>query len=213
MRLSAQHRQDLYDAIINAFADRNELERTLGLRLNVNLDLISPTPSLPDAAFESIQWAEREGRVEELIAALSAAKPRNTSLSELARQLANNSVAPGAQPQTPDQEPNHGSIPPAPAVDLNDLPPELRRQLYNALLAAFPTPGGLALVLKLHLDTTLAEITSANGLNNQTLDVITWVCAQGQLERFIRGALTENPGNPALQRFARAVGILPAANP
>jgi hypothetical protein len=207
VKLSVQQNQGLYDAIVAAFANRNELKRTLGLRLGVKLDSISGGTGLEDATYDLLEWAEREERMEELVSALSAAKPRNRYFSDLAAQLASsptNSPVPIQVTPPPIQDTT-----PPPVVDLNNLTPQLRRQLYLALLDAFPTPGDLERMLKFGLDTHLATITTASGLKNQVLDVITSVCARGQLEQFVRGALEDNPGSPPLRRFAQDVGIVP----
>lgn len=97
-------------------------------------------------------------------------------------------------------------------VDLNNLTIEHQRQFYNALLSAFPSPEALNLVLRLGVGTPLANITTANGLENMVLDVLTWTVSQGKVKDLLQAALEQNPGNPTLQQFARSAGIVARPN-
>ena len=87
MTLNGPQRRTLHKVMVDAFRDRNELERMVSLNLNERLNLISGVTDLEHTVFELIQWAESEGRIEDLITALHAAKPRNAHFRELATQF------------------------------------------------------------------------------------------------------------------------------
>ena len=86
-KLNAQQKQELYEAIVSAFEDRNELERMVYFRLDMKLNLITPNPDFKHSVFELIDWANREGRIDDLIAGARAFKPENPDLRNFAERL------------------------------------------------------------------------------------------------------------------------------
>ena len=87
MKLTGQQRQRLNSGIVDAFDNRDELGRAVRYGLNERLNLIAPSPDFEQSVFELVEWAEREGRVEELVNALRAANPGNAGLREVAEEL------------------------------------------------------------------------------------------------------------------------------
>jgi len=83
------------------------------------------------------------------------------------------------------------------------------RQLYEALLSAFPSEPALRQLVRFELNQNLRFIVSNSGsLETIALDLIEWVTAHGKLEQLIRGALDTNPDNPQLRMVATQLGIL-----
>jgi hypothetical protein len=86
------------EALTAAF-DRAGLEQLLAFELDEDLDRIAGDGPLPDVVFDLVRWAERQGRVLELVAAGRAANPGNDEVQAVANEL---------QP------------PPAPKLDLSE---------------------------------------------------------------------------------------------
>src|SRR4051794_28574707 len=81
------------------------------------------------------------------------------------------------------------------------------RQLYDALLDAFPSEDELRKLVLFELDQNLRSIATGSTLSAMMLDLISWAEAHGRLERLIQGAQNTNPDNPRLRAF---IGQLPA---
>jgi len=73
----------LQRALLAAFK-REGLERMLRLKMNVHLDHIARNGSLTDLVYDVIDWADREGRVGELVRVAVASVPGNPCLQEFA---------------------------------------------------------------------------------------------------------------------------------
>lgn len=85
------------DALVAAF-DRSELEQLTRIDLEENLEAIAGTGKLSVVAFELVTWAQRTGRVSDLLAAAQTRRSTNTALAALAQELG---VAPAAKPDAP----------------------------------------------------------------------------------------------------------------
>jgi len=89
------------NALIAAF-DRSELEQLTRIDLEENLEAIAGAGKLSVVAFELVTWAQRTGRVSELLAAAQSRRPTNAALAALAQELG---VAPAAKPDAPSSTP------------------------------------------------------------------------------------------------------------
>ena len=78
----------------------------------------------------------------------------------------------------------------------------LRRQVYAALLNAFPTEAALGRMLTLGMDMSLARVAGNGSLSDQTMEVIVWAESQDRVEELMRAAQAENPGNRDLKAAA-----------
>ncbi|MDQ5825424.1 MAG: effector-associated domain EAD1-containing protein [Chloroflexota bacterium] len=87
MKVDIQFLEELYEAIRGALEDRVELKHMVGLRLAENLDRITLDLDFPAACRALVMWAERQGRVEELVRAASAHKPHDAALRGLAEKV------------------------------------------------------------------------------------------------------------------------------
>lgn len=109
----------LAEAIQGAY-DRDELRRALRLGMNETLDALVADRSFQHQVFELIEWAERRGRLEELVACLHArnqgnkllaavygdvVKPQAPPSAPLPNAGASAAAQPAAQPSTPPAEP------------------------------------------------------------------------------------------------------------
>jgi hypothetical protein len=90
---------------------------------------------------------------------------------------------------------------------LQTLTTQQRKQLYNALLSAFPARSDLARMIGFGLNENLDAIAGGTSLSDTVFNLIQWATAQGRLEDLINAALSDNPGNPALKTFAAEVGL------
>jgi hypothetical protein len=97
---------------------------------------------------------------------------------------------------------------PSPSISLTQLTGPPRKQLYDALLSAFPTASDLGRMVTFGLNENLARITTGSSLGDMVLSLMTWAQAQGRMEDLVRAALADNPGNAALQAFATAAGLV-----
>jgi hypothetical protein len=86
LRFSAVQKSRFARVLLEAF-DRNGLETMLRYRLNVQLDSISFSRDLRNTAENVIDWADRHGELERLLAAALVSNPRNRSLLEFASEL------------------------------------------------------------------------------------------------------------------------------
>lgn len=75
---------------------------------------------------------------------------------------------------------------------------KLRRQLYLALLNAFPTRQQLAKMVTFGLDANLNAISGGDQADCW-FELIEWSITRGALDRLLQAALDENPDNPTLQ--------------
>ncbi len=85
------------DALVAAF-DRSELEQLTRIDLEQNLEAIAGSGKLSVVVFELVTWAQRTGRVGDLLTAAQRRRPTNTALAALAQELG---VAPAANPSAP----------------------------------------------------------------------------------------------------------------
>lgn len=77
--------KELLDALLSAFGEA-ELARMVRLQMNKNLAAIAGGANLTDITFNLIQWAERTGRLRELLVAAYAANKGNAKLKALAQK-------------------------------------------------------------------------------------------------------------------------------
>lgn len=77
--LSAVLRRQLLESTVASF-NRSELRELLSVELDVRLDRVSGGDNLDDTVLDVIEWAERQGRLPELLAAFRRARPQNVEL-------------------------------------------------------------------------------------------------------------------------------------
>src|SRR5690348_4685573 len=80
-----------------------------------------------------------------------------------------------------------------------------RKQLYDALLDAFPRYADLAQVIRWYLNQNPALFGSEADLSGTAAKLIEWVAAQDRVSDLLLGARAMNPGNPALRKLEEAV--------
>lgn len=82
MQLTSDQVRQIQQALLHAF-DRDGLRMLLRLQLNEDLDAVAGDDNLNTVVFNLVAWAEREGRVGELIAGAAAANPGNAQIQQL----------------------------------------------------------------------------------------------------------------------------------
>ena len=106
LRLSGPQVQELMASLLDAY-DEGSLRQMVRFQLDEHLDLIAGGGNLAQVVFNLIAWAERTGRIAELIAKAQAYNPGNARLAAFARSLPGipvvepAKVAPQALPATP----------------------------------------------------------------------------------------------------------------
>jgi V8-like Glu-specific endopeptidase len=111
VNLSIQQRQALHGALVESFADYDELNLATDLYLGDALPGIAPEGPMPIVVMKAIRWAETRGRLPELIDAARQARPQNPALLTFV-QNASSAVAAGPAPP-----PAAGALPPRPALE------------------------------------------------------------------------------------------------
>ena len=85
-------------------------------------------------------------------------------------------------------------------------------EFRDALLSAFPAPFALDQMLKIGTDVTLYQVVPMHAdWTYQAFQLVNWFNARGRVEELLDAARAENPGNPALRRFAESLGMAPLA--
>ena len=98
---------------------------------------------------------------------------------------------------------------------MDTLTAEQRRQLWQALIASFPSVGALEQMVRLELNERLSVVAVGSNLGEIIFKLLEWAEAQGRLVDLIKGACRHNPGNPQLRAFAASLesGDPPSAPP
>jgi hypothetical protein len=81
------------------------------------------------------------------------------------------------------------------------LSKDQRKELFDALLSAFPDKDKLAIMISLELDEKLNNITSGDDHRTRVFYLIEWAESQGKLDDLIKGAYEANSNNPKLKQF------------
>ena len=76
-----------------------------------------------------------------------------------------------------------------------------RKEFHGALLDAFPSYKNLEMMVGFELEESLEKIAGSGELYYIIFKLIQWAETYGILEKLIRGAHEENPGNPKLKAF------------
>ena len=126
-RLSGKQIRELQKALLDAFPARDDLRMMVRVELNENLDAIAGGDTLRAVAFSLIEWAQRTGRTEELIAGAQRGNPGNAALRAAAAALDLAPVDPPSDPPAP---------PPAVAAFLRRQKEERLRVLMAQYAAA-----------------------------------------------------------------------------
>jgi hypothetical protein len=90
-QIHPDQREGLHAALIDAFT-KEELGRMLHFRMDMRLDHIAGDGNLSKVAHEVISWAERAGRVQELVREARAFVPGNPTLRAFAEQFGREST-------------------------------------------------------------------------------------------------------------------------
>ena len=97
MKLTGKQLKQLHDALLGAFS-LADLQQMVTFELNENLDAIAGGGNLSQTVFNLIQWAERRGRMVDLVQGAVNQNENNAELLAVRDVLLG---APTAEPQTP----------------------------------------------------------------------------------------------------------------
>ncbi|MDJ0773467.1 MAG: effector-associated domain EAD1-containing protein [Mastigocoleus sp. MO_167.B18] len=126
MGLSGSQRQQLQNALMDAFPKKSSLEQMLSFELDEKLNTIASEGNLNQIVFELIKEAEAQNWVEDLVIAARKKNPGNQHLKDVAKILGIASVGEKATSQKPFQ------APPLPTYYVNR--PEYSQDLKTRLL-------------------------------------------------------------------------------
>jgi len=87
MKLAGSQIAQLLDALLDAYPRRDDLRIMMRVELDENLDAIAGGDTLRAVAFSLIEWAQRTGRIEELIAGARRRNPGNPALQAASAAL------------------------------------------------------------------------------------------------------------------------------
>lgn len=130
MTLTGAQIAQLRAALLAAYPRRDDLRMMVRVELGENLDAIAGGDTLRAVAFSLIEWAQRTGRTEELIAGARRGNPGNAALQAFAGALA---LAPDDPPPF---SPAPAQPPPAVATFLRRQKEERLRVLMAQYAAA-----------------------------------------------------------------------------
>lgn len=107
-----------------------------------------------------------------------------------------------------DEEPAPAPLADHVAADVINFSASQRKEVFDALLAAFPTRADLARLVRHHLDeVTLEEISSGANLKEDLFALLQWAESHSRLVTLVRAAQAENPVNHALQNLLARLGL------
>ena len=116
-RLSGRQLRELRDALLDAYTSQASLRQMVRFELDENLETIAGGGDLAEQTFNLIDWAERTGRLLELVEKAHHFNPGNARLRAFAASLAGNAPA----PQSGSSSPAHVSPAPPQPVALSSL--------------------------------------------------------------------------------------------
>jgi formylglycine-generating enzyme required for sulfatase activity len=97
MKLTGQKVQQICDALIDAYPTRDLLRMMVRVELDENLEEIAGGENQNVVVFNLVSWAERDGRIDELITRAHRRTPGNEALKQLAAER-RAQAPPGAEP-------------------------------------------------------------------------------------------------------------------
>ena len=97
MKLTGQKVQQICDALIDAYPTRDLLRMMVRVELDENLEEIAGGENQNVVVFNLVSWAERDGRIDELITRAHGRTPGNEALKQLAAEQ-RAQAPPGAEP-------------------------------------------------------------------------------------------------------------------
>jgi hypothetical protein len=100
----------VHRALLQGF-DRDELRMMLRLQLDEDLDAVAGDDELKKVVFNLVTWAERSGRLDDLVAGALAANPQSEELQRLAADFARRQAAASATEPAPVRPVTAGSSP------------------------------------------------------------------------------------------------------
>jgi len=95
MPYTASFLDRLHGALLAAFS-RDDLRQLVALCLDADFDHIAAEKGFSDQVFEFVQWAVRRDRIEDLVVCAQEARPSDTELAALRRELQGPQMACGA---------------------------------------------------------------------------------------------------------------------
>lgn len=83
------------------------------------------------------------------------------------------------------------------------------KELYEALLDAFPSIESFTRLVQFQFGINLNQISASRNLSEAVFAFLNYMNAHGRLGEVLRGARTFNPGNPRLRAIAESLAVTP----
>jgi hypothetical protein len=111
MKLNGQQKQALYNALLSAFPTRGSLSQMMIFKMDENLEKVAGGETYSDVVLNLIQWADSQGRLEELIIGARAQNSGNRDLLACALEIGLESPPEEPPDEEQDKEPDSGAPP------------------------------------------------------------------------------------------------------
>ncbi|HMA38393.1 MAG TPA: SIR2 family protein [Chloroflexia bacterium] len=113
--LTSRQLRQLHEALLAAFPNEDALQLLVRFELDQNLHFLVKSTLLPNKVLELIDWAQAQGKLEQLIQGAQNTNPDNPKLKAFVEQLATASATPPARQSGPAADaPAQGAVPAAP---------------------------------------------------------------------------------------------------
>lgn len=125
MPLTAEEFSQFHQALLSAFPNLTSLAQMVRFGLNENLVEIAGTGNLADVLFSLIEWAQSQGRENELIISASRANTGNPALRAFAKRfshLVTSSTMQEAVSVAPDINTAHSTLPSTDTINVTNRP-------------------------------------------------------------------------------------------
>ena len=80
-----------------------------------------------------------------------------------------------------------------------------KKDIFDALLSAYPNQGDLKIMVAFELEENLNEIAGGGNLQDTIFELIKWAEAKGRLNELVQKAHNHNAGNPKLAAVAQKI--------
>ncbi|MEM7134256.1 MAG: effector-associated domain EAD1-containing protein [Chloroflexota bacterium] len=197
-KLRGRQAQQLYRALLNIYETRSDLETMVTPKMSIELDSVVAGSNLEDNIFELIKWADRNGRLQQLISVVVDDMPNNEELRVIVDDIRSN-VLQGQKEQVP-----QFTIP----RFVDRLLGEQAEQIYNVLLAIYPNYIALDRMVFFHLDVYLDEIGYGHVLPDLVFELIKWADSNNRIHDLVNGTISENPKNIELKSIVDRLHIM-----
>lgn len=205
MTLTGPQVQQICDALRSAFTPAS-LRTMVRVGMNETLEEITAQADMRTMVFELVTWAERYGRVDDLLIAAYQQNSSSPPLRQLVATWPSAAVA-AAAAGTPAAGTTVATPPAAAAAQPPNPPPDLTPQLRKVLAGLFDNKADAAILARdAGLDT--AYIAADGNISTYWDAILREARNQELTATLLQRALDRYPRNPDLRRLAQSYGLV-----